>query len=177
MTRIFTSSLLVAITLAIAAVATSEAEAGNGGGNKKKSGFSISFGGGHHNHHWNHWNHWNGYHARPYYTRPYYPRPVNTTPAPVAAELPEVPDGATLTLPGGRFGNAEGNVSLRVGNSRIAVDVLDWSSDAIKIRLPELQRADATRARIDVRRASGYRAKSIQIWLLPVATPEVIIQE
>jgi hypothetical protein len=90
---------------------------------------------------------------------------IAATPATVAAAIattsaPEVermsvPTGSTLQLDGEKLGSDTGVVRLRISNVAFPVEVVEWSADSTKIRLPKLDVGAATKAELEVLRADG----------------------
>ena len=103
------------------------------------------------------------------------PRPAATTiaaPAPVAveAERVSVPTGSTLQLDGEKLGSDAGVVRLRISGVALPVEVIEWSADSTKIRLPKVDVTEATKAELEVVRADGTLASTNAISLTSAAT-------
>jgi hypothetical protein len=120
------------------------------------------------------------YSTSPYATSPYtmpaanFAQPATTiaAPAPVASE-PErmsVPTGSTLQLDGEKLGSDAGVVRLRISNVALPVEVIEWSADSTKIRLPKVDVTEATKAELEVVRADGTLASTNAISLTSAAT-------
>ncbi|MEX2317549.1 MAG: hypothetical protein WD669_10390 [Pirellulales bacterium] len=90
----------------------------------------------------------------------------------VSAEpsIPSVAIGSELLLDGQSLGEASGSVRLRLSGVALKVEVLDWSAEAVKIRLPELDLAAAMRAELEVLRADGSLASKSAVQLTPAGT-------
>ncbi len=100
-------------------------------------------------------------------------QPATNIAPPVAAiaepERTSVPTGSTLQLEGEKLGSDAGVVRLRISGVAMPVEVVEWSADATKIRLPKLDVAEATKAELEVVRADGTLASTNSISLTSVA--------
>ncbi len=85
------------------------------------------------------------------------------------APRPKVNVGATLLVDGQKFGDKQGAARLRVGGAALKIEVLEWKTDAVKIRLPELALDSAANADIEVVRADGSLASKTGIELSTAA--------
>ncbi len=97
------------------------------------------------------------------------PRRSPRVAAPIASE-PErvsVPTGSTLKLDGESLGSDAGVVRLRISGVAMPVEVVEWSADSTKIRLPKLDVTEATKAELEVVRADGTLASTNAISLTP----------
>jgi hypothetical protein len=102
-------------------------------------------------------------------------RPAEMTVAQPAApavepERPSVPTGSTLQLDGPSLGSETGVVRLRINNVAFPVEVVEWSADSTKVRLPNLDVSSATKAELEVIRADGSLAATNAIELTTPAT-------
>ena len=61
-------------------------------------------------------------------------------------------------------------VRLRISGVAMPVEVVEWSADSTKIRLPKLDVAEATKAELEVVRADGTLASTNAISLTTAAT-------
>jgi hypothetical protein len=98
-----------------------------------------------------------------------------TTIAAAVAPAPEiermsVPTGSTLQLDGEKLGSDTGVVRLRISNVAFPVEVVEWSADSTKIRLPKLDVGAATKAELEVLRADGSLVSTNAIELTAPAT-------
>jgi hypothetical protein len=84
--------------------------------------------------------------------------------------LPNVPVGSVLVLDAASLGSEKGLVRLRLNGVALPVDVLDWSGDSAKVRLPEMDLASAIEAEIEVLRADGSLASKSAVQLTPSDT-------
>jgi hypothetical protein len=78
--------------------------------------------------------------------------------------------GSTLSLDGQALGGEKGIVRLRINGLVLAAEVLEWSTDSVKIRLPELDLEGPMKAEIEVLRADGSLASKTAIQLTSAAT-------
>jgi len=72
--------------------------------------------------------------------------------------LPSVPAGSVISLDGQDYGTDKGVVRMRVNGIALPVEVVEWSGNSTKIRLPELDLASPVKAEIEVLRADGSLA-------------------
>ncbi len=104
------------------------------------------------------------------------PQPSPVAPAAIIRQAsrepsrPAVAVGSELMLDGQSLGDEKGSVMLRVNGLALPVDVLDWSNDAARIRMPSINIDGATKADIEVVRADGSLASRTAIELTPAAT-------
>lgn len=116
--------------------------------------------------------------AESFATSPYATSTANFVPTatpvvtPVASE-PErvsIPTGSTLQLDGESLGSDAGVVRLRINNVAMPVEVIEWSAESTKIRLPKLDVTGATKAELEVVRADGTVASTNAISLTTAAS-------
>jgi hypothetical protein len=84
--------------------------------------------------------------------------------------LATVAIGSVLSLDGQALGGERGIVRLRVNGLALPVEVLEWSAESVKIRLPELDLEGPMNAEIEVLRADGSPASKTAIELTSAAT-------
>jgi hypothetical protein len=84
--------------------------------------------------------------------------------------LATVAIGSVLSLDGQALGGERGIVRLRVNGLALPVEVLEWSAESAKIRLPELDLEGPVKAEIEVLRADGSLASRTAIELSSAAT-------
>ncbi|HEY3392381.1 MAG TPA: hypothetical protein VGK58_06730 [Lacipirellulaceae bacterium] len=84
--------------------------------------------------------------------------------------LATVAIGSVLSLDGQALGGERGIVRLRVNGLALPVEVLEWSEESAKIRLPELDLEGPMKAEIEVLRADGSLASKTAIELTSAAT-------
>jgi hypothetical protein len=89
-------------------------------------------------------------------------KPAATEPA-----LPKVTVGSTLVLDGQTFGEEKGVARLRVSGLSFPVEVLEWSTSSVKVRLPQLEVTGATKVELEVLRSDGTLASKSAIELTP----------
>jgi hypothetical protein len=95
---------------------------------------------------------------------------ANIRAATEARPLTTVAIGSVLSLDGQALGGERGIVRLRVNGLAFPVEVLEWSADSAKIRLPELDLEGPMKAEIEVLRADGSLASRTAIELSSAAT-------
>jgi hypothetical protein len=76
-----------------------------------------------------------------------------------------VPTGSTLQLDGQSLGESAGVVRLKIGSVAFPVEVVEWSDESTKVRLPKLNVTEPTTAELEVVRADGSVAASNAIQL------------
>lgn len=104
--------------------------------------------------------------ASPALATPLVPAATTTTaPVTVERERVSVPSGSTLQLDGEKLGEDAGVVRLRVSGVAMPVEVIEWTAESTKIRLPKLDVAEATKAELEVVRADGSVASTNAISL------------
>lgn len=93
--------------------------------------------------------------------------------APIPAPEPQrmsVPTGSTLQLDGQTLGSEAGVARLRISGVAFPVEVVEWSPESTKIRLPKLDVGSTTKAELEVLRADGSLASSNAIELTAPTT-------
>ncbi len=95
---------------------------------------------------------------------------ANIRVASVERPLAMVAIGSVLSLDGQSLGSEKGIVRLRTGGLALPVEVLEWSAESAKIRLPELDIEGAIKAELEVVRADGSLASKTAIELTTAAT-------
>lgn len=81
--------------------------------------------------------------------------------------LPQVTPGSVLTLEGLEHGNEQGTVRLRIGGFALPVEVLEWTVNSAKVRLPKFDVPEASKAELEVVRADGTLASRNTVELTP----------
>jgi len=84
--------------------------------------------------------------------------------------LATVAIGSVLSLDGQALGSEKGIVRLRINGLALPVEVLEWSAESAKIRLPELDIDGSMQAELEVLRADGSLASKTAIELTSAAT-------
>ena len=97
------------------------------------------------------------------------PPVVIAPPAPPVEQLPSVPSGATLTLPGNFLGPVAGHVFLVFENVKLPAQIDDWNPNGVTITLPPMAVKQPTPARIDVLLPQGQAMQQVKILLTPPA--------
>ncbi len=83
--------------------------------------------------------------------------------------LARVAVGSTLEIDGSSMGTEAGIVRLRVGGLALPVEVLEWSANSVKIRLPKVELSSEVRGELEVLRADGSVASNSGVALTPAA--------
>lgn len=68
---------------------------------------------------------------------------------------PKMAVGSTLLIDGATFGEKPGKAQLRMGGATLKVEVVEWTTNAVKIRLPRLELAGTSNGDIEIVRADG----------------------
>ena len=84
-------------------------------------------------------------------------------PAAVEAPRPKVTLGSTLMINGQSFGDTSGAAQLRIGGAALKIEVVEWTGNSVKIRLPLLDMTGSTNADIEVLRADGSLASKTPV--------------
>jgi hypothetical protein len=103
---------------------------------------------------------------------------TDATPAPAAGirtaneepALPRVAIGSTLMLDGKLLGDEKGIVRLRMGGLSLPVEVIEWTTNSVKIELPKMELGRPMKASLEVLRADGSLASKSEIELTPAET-------
>jgi hypothetical protein len=77
----------------------------------------------------------------------------------------KLPTGSTLRIDGQTFGDKPGVARLRVNGLSLPVQVLEWTTGAVKIRLPQIEATTGTFGDIEVLRADGKLASKSAVEL------------
>jgi len=85
----------------------------------------------------------------------------------VEEALPKIAAGSTLQIDGQVLGEAQGTVRLRVSGLVFPVDVVEWTTNSAKVRLPELELTAPTKAELEVLRSDGSLASKSGVELTP----------
>jgi hypothetical protein len=93
-----------------------------------------------------------------------------TTATVAEPERAKVPTGSTIKLDGQSLGDKPGVVRLKISNMALPVEVIEWSADSTKVRLPKLDVAGSMNAELEVLRADGSVAATNAISLTTVAS-------
>ena len=88
----------------------------------------------------------------------------------VSEPLPVIAAGSLVTLDGQTFGNDKGTVRLNVSGTMLPVEIVEWTLNSTKVRLPLANVASATKAELEVVRADGTLASKSAIELTPATT-------
>ena len=92
------------------------------------------------------------------------PRPIGIVP-----QLPSVPAGSTLSLPGNFLGPVAGHVFLVLNEVKLAAQIVSWSPNGVTITLPPMAVKRPTPARLDVVLPHGQTISNVKILLTPPA--------
>jgi hypothetical protein len=88
-----------------------------------------------------------------------------TSPSTDEVERPSVPTGSVIKLDGQSLGDEKGVVRLRISNVALPVEIVEWTTDSTKVRLPKLDVNGAMKAELEVVRADGSVAATNAIEL------------
>jgi hypothetical protein len=88
-----------------------------------------------------------------------------TTATVAEPERVKVPTGSTIKLDGQSLGEKPGVVRLKISNVALPVEVIEWSADSTKIRMPKLDVSGNMNAELEVLRADGTVAATNAISL------------
>lgn len=91
----------------------------------------------------------------------------NVSNSTVAESLPKIAAGSTLQIDGQVLGEAQGTVRLRISGLVFPVEVVEWTTNVAKVRLPELELTETTKAEIEVLRSDGSLASKSGVELTP----------
>jgi hypothetical protein len=80
-------------------------------------------------------------------------------------ERPSVPTGSVIKLDGQSLGDEKGVVRLRISNVALPVEIVEWTADSTKVRLPKLDVNGTMKAELEVLRADGSVAATNAIEL------------
>ncbi|MEZ6118867.1 MAG: hypothetical protein R3C28_20180, partial [Pirellulaceae bacterium] len=97
---------------------------------------------------------------------------VQIAAAPVEPQYPEVPAGATLTLPANFLGEQAGSVFMAFQDIKLPVHIQNWTMTSVTITLPPMAIKDAVLIQVDVVRPDGSVAHSQK---LRVTAPSPVI--
>jgi hypothetical protein len=78
---------------------------------------------------------------------------------------PSVPTGSVIQLDGQSLGTEKGVVRLRISNVAMPIEVVEWSAESTKVRLPKLDVSGGTKADLEIVRADGTVAATNAIEL------------
>jgi hypothetical protein len=78
---------------------------------------------------------------------------------------PSVPTGSVIKLDGQSLGAEKGVVRLRISNVAMPIEVVEWSAESTKVRMPKLDVNGGTKAELEVVRADGTVAATNAIEL------------
>ena len=96
------------------------------------------------------------------------PRPLGIVP-----QLPSVPAGSTLSLPGNFLGPVAGHVFLVLNQVKLPAKIISWSPNGVTVTLPPMAVKQPSRARLDVILPHGQTISNVNI-LLTRPAPLVI---
>ena len=118
------------------------------------------------------------------HTQPAPPAPVTTvvtktevvakvTVAPVR-RLPEVPQGSTMRIKVNFLGNEPGVVFMTAGKLTLQCRILEWAPTHVMFELPQIGVIEASEVTLDVAKADGKVARSVDVLLTPTPDIEII---
>ena len=92
------------------------------------------------------------------------PRPFGIVP-----QLPSVPAGSTLSLPGNFLGPVAGHVLLVLNEVKLPTQIVSWSPSGVTVTLPPMAVKQPSPARLDVVLPHGQTISKVKILLTPPA--------
>ena len=92
------------------------------------------------------------------------PRPIGIVP-----QLPAVPAGSTLSLPGNFMGPVAGHVFLVLNEVKLPAQIVSWSPNGVTVTLPPMAVKQPSPARLDVILPHGQTISKVKILLTPPA--------
>ena len=99
---------------------------------------------------------------------------VTVAPPKPVRRLPEVPQGSAMRIKVNFLGNEPGVVFMTAGKLTLQCRVLEWAPTHVMFQLPELGLLDAAEVTIDVAKADGRVARSVDLLLTPTPDIEII---
>ena len=87
----------------------------------------------------------------------------------IAPQLPSVPAGSTLSLPGNFLGPVAGHVFLVLNEVKLPAKIVAWNPNGVTITLPPMAVKQPTPARLDVVLPHGQTISNVKILLTPPA--------
>jgi hypothetical protein len=96
--------------------------------------------------------------------------PVSRAIAESEPERASVPTGSVIKLDGQSLGDKQGVVRLKISNVALPVEVVEWTADSTKVRLPKLDVTGSMNAELEVVRADGTIAATNAIELTTAAS-------
>ncbi len=97
--------------------------------------------------------------------------PVSTVKPVVEQPRPTIAVGSTLLVDGQTFGDKPGAAHVSVAGLALPVEVIEWSTSAVKIRLPKVEITTTTYGNIEVVRADGSLASRTAVELTKAVEP------
>lgn len=88
--------------------------------------------------------------------------------------LPEVPQGSAMRVKVNFLGNEAGVVFVTAGKLTLQCEILEWAPTHVVFQLPNVGVLDPSPVTIDVAKADGRIARSVDVLLTPTADIEII---
>lgn len=88
--------------------------------------------------------------------------------------LPEVPQGSTMRIKVNFLGNEPGVVFMTTGKLTLQCRVLEWAQTHVMFELPNIGVIEASEVTLDVAKADGKVARSVDVLLTPTPDIEII---
>ena len=87
----------------------------------------------------------------------------------IAPQLPSVPAGSTLSLPGNFLGPVAGHVFLVLNEVKLPAKIVAWNPNGVTVTLPPMAVKQPSPARLDVILPHGQTISNVKILLTPPA--------
>jgi hypothetical protein len=94
--------------------------------------------------------------------------------APPVRHLPEVPQGSTMRIKVNFLGNEPGVVFMTAGKLTLQCRILEWAPTHVMFELPEIGVIEASEVTLDVAKANGTVARTVDVLLTPTPDIEII---
>jgi len=88
--------------------------------------------------------------------------------------LPEVPQGSTMRIKVNFLGNEPGVVFMTAGRLTMQCRILEWAPTHVMFELPEIGVIEASEVTLDVAKADGKVARSVDVLITPTPDIEII---
>ncbi|MCP4189179.1 MAG: hypothetical protein GY768_00980 [Planctomycetaceae bacterium] len=88
-------------------------------------------------------------------------------------QLPTVPAGSTLTLPGNFLGTQPGSVLMVFNNVKLPVQILKWENHGVTMKLPPMAIRKPVAIRLDLMLPNGQLGLTQRVNVIPPATIQI----